>query len=89
MYLCPGIVRGDVGKGTVLLVLYLVCLILREVLEPKIMGQQSGLRPIYTLISFYIGIKLFGISGIILGPVFVTAIYYIYKTSISPNEQEP
>lgn len=83
------IVRGDVGKGTVLLVLYLVCLILREVLEPKIMGQQSGLRPIYTLISFYIGIKLFGISGIILGPVFVTAIYYIYKTSISPNEQEP
>lgn len=81
--------QGKIFDGAVLLAAYLVCLIIREVLEPKIMGQQSGLRPIYMLFSFYVGVRLFGLSGIILGPIGMAAIYNIYKTSTSPNEHAP
>ena len=83
------LLQGNVFNAGVLMVAYLICLIIREGLEPKIMGQQSGLRPIYTLFSFYVGVKLFGLSGIILGPIGMVIIHNIYRTSTSPNEHDP
>lgn len=71
----------DYTKAAILVTVYVICLVAREVLEPKIMGQQTGLRPIYTFISFYIGIQLFGIAGIILGPIGMVAIQNIYLSA--------
>jgi sporulation integral membrane protein YtvI len=57
------------GRGLFLLGLYLVCYFLREILEAKLMGNRVGLSSLETLISMYVGLKLFGILGLILGPV--------------------
>ena len=60
--------RGRWQRGAFLLVLYAACYFLREFLEAKLLGDKVGLSPLATLISIYIGLQLFGIPGVILGP---------------------
>ncbi len=83
------IFQGDFISASVIAVVYLVCLGVREILEPKIMGQQTGLSPIYMFVSFYVGLQLFGIIGVVLGPIGLVIIQTVYSSSISPNEQLP
>lgn len=52
----------------VLVVMYLFCLAVREGLEPKLLGNRIGIPPLYTLMAVYVGVELFGILGVILGP---------------------
>ena len=56
-------------NGAIIFLIFVVCYIAREVLEPRIMGHGIGLSPIVSIISIYIGYALFGIIGVILGPV--------------------
>lgn len=56
-------------RGILLLVIYLLCYFVREYLEAKWMGQQVGLSPLQNLIAIYVGLKLFGIAGVVLGPI--------------------
>lgn len=60
---------GRWGRGLALIALYLICYFLREILEAKMMGDKVGLSPLETLIAMYVGLKLFGIPGFLLGPV--------------------
>ena len=60
--------RGRWQRGAFLLALYAACYLLREFLEAKLLGDKVGLSPLATLISIYIGLQLFGIPGVILGP---------------------
>ena len=83
------LIQGNLFQAGVLALMYLLTLVIREVLEPKILGQQTGLRPIYTFVSFYIGIQLFGIIGVILGPIGMVMIQSLYSTMICPKQQSP
>lgn len=49
--------------------IYLLCFFLRQFLEPRLMGRQSGIRPFYMLLCIYLGLRLFGIWGVFLGPL--------------------
>lgn len=60
---------GDIRFGISLLILYVIVLIVRQIIEPKIVGQQIGLHPLITLTAMYAGLKLFGVLGMILGPI--------------------
>ena len=51
-----------------LIALYGVCSLVRQILEPKILSSQIGLHPLLTLTGIFIGFKLLGIPGLILGP---------------------
>nr|WP_225877733.1 sporulation integral membrane protein YtvI [Alkalibacter mobilis] len=59
----------DFTRGISLLVIYGVVMLIRQIIEPKIVGTQIGVHPVLTLGSMYIGIKAFGGIGIIMGPV--------------------
>ncbi|MBK1810658.1 AI-2E family transporter [Clostridium sp. YIM B02505] len=54
-----------------LVVLYILIQINREILETKFIGDKLDIHPILALISIYIGIQLFGIIGIISGPLYI------------------
>ena len=54
--------------------IYVVCYFLRQISEARLMGKQVGLSPPGSLVSMYVGLKLFGLSGLILGPVGVLLI---------------
>lgn len=71
---------GNYGQAIVCAVLYVVCVFLREMLEPKLIGKRIGVTPIAILISLYAGIRLFGIWGIIKGPLGFILIYQAYRS---------
>lgn len=62
---------GNIRMGISLLVLYGIALIVRQLIEPKIVGDQIGVHPLVTLMAMYVGLKVFGFIGLILGPIFV------------------
>ncbi|MEY8337754.1 AI-2E family transporter [Lachnospiraceae bacterium 62-35] len=62
-------IQGHWGRGIFLLAIYIVCYFLREFMEARIMGNQMGLTPLESLVSLYVGWKLFGLLGFVLGPV--------------------
>lgn len=52
-----------------MVVLYLIITIIRNTLEPRVVGKQIGLHPLATLIALYVGLKVLGIIGMFLFPV--------------------
>ena len=60
---------GKIYAAAILFTTYLLCQVVREVLEPKLIGNRIGIKPIFTLIAMYIGVKLFSIAGFVLGPI--------------------
>ena len=65
---------GMIGRGIGLLIVYLVVVIVRQVIEPKIVGKRVGLKPIVTLVCMYIGTKLFGGIGLFAIPIIAAII---------------
>jgi len=63
------IIVGEYKFAVALLILYGILAIVRQLIEPKILGTSLGLHPLATLMAVFIGLRLFGISGIILGPL--------------------
>lgn len=60
---------GEYPRAVGLLVLYLIISVLRQILEPKIVGKYIGLYPLATLFSMYVGLKLMGVLGLLLFPL--------------------
>ena len=70
----------DFDRGIALVVLWAIVTVIRQIAEPKIVGETIGLHPIVTLIGMYVGFKLFSVVGMFLAP---TAIICI-KSCFSP-----
>ena len=62
-------INGDFMRGVILIVTYGVIAIVRNILEPKLVGSQIGLPPIATLLAMYIGFSAVGILGMALFPI--------------------
>jgi sporulation integral membrane protein YtvI len=65
------LISGDYYIGFGLLIIFCIVSLIRQFIEPKIIGVSLGLNPLVTLISMYAGYKIFGFGGLILMPVFV------------------
>ena len=65
---------GDVGYGIGVCALYLVLTVLRQVLEPKLLGAGMGIHPLVMLMAMYVGLQLFGIGGMLLAPFFAVTV---------------
>lgn len=63
------LIRGNYFVGIGLIVLYFIILVVRQFLEPKIVGKSVGLHPLLALISMYVGLKLFGVIGLFGFPI--------------------
>lgn len=70
----------DPSMGFGLLALYGACSLTRQILEPKILSTQIGLHPLLTLTGIFLGFKLFGVPGLIIGPAAILIIVtYVQK----------
>lgn len=72
-------ISGNTDMGTKLAILYVVLTIFRQVIEPKITGDQIGLRPLYTFAATILGSLILGPIGVIGGPIIAIIISSIYK----------
>lgn len=70
---------GNTAAGMGLAVLYGIITLVRNFAEPKIIGKQIGINPIFTLIAMFVGIKLLGIAGIFILPVTLIVVIEYYK----------
>ncbi len=63
------LVYGDTYSFVALLVIQAIVFLVRQLAEPKIISNQIGIHPILTLVAVYIGLRYFGILGIIFAPI--------------------
>lgn len=63
---------GNNTMGFGILILYVIITVVRQTLEPRVVGQQIGLHPVVTLTCIFIGAQLLGVVGIFLLPVTAT-----------------
>lgn len=66
--------------GIGLLLLYLAVTVIRNIIEPRIIGHQIGLHPIITITVMYAGLRLFGFFGLIMAPVAAILVKYLNDT---------
>ena len=76
------IIIGNCFLGIGLIILYLIILLVKNIIEPKIVGKQIGLHPLISLISLFIGFKLFGFIGIFALPLAVMLVWKMYERGI-------
>ena len=60
-------ITGEYVNVIILVVTYVICLLAHRLLEPKLVGDSVGMSPFATLISMFIGYRLIGMLGLILG----------------------
>ena len=51
----------------------------RQICEPRIVGKQIGIHPIFTLIAMYTGFKLCGVIGLLVGPIILIVLKEIFE----------
>jgi predicted PurR-regulated permease PerM len=73
------LLNGRYVQMVVCLVLYGVCVLLRELLEPKLIGKGTGIAPIWMLLAVYAGVKLFGVAGILKGPLALVTLHEVIQ----------
>ena len=68
--------------GIIFIALYLICLLSRQLLQPKIIGDSVGLRPLPTLFLIYVGLKLGGFIGFIFAMILGIVFHNCYKLGV-------
>ena len=88
---------GELAKGVGLLALYIIVVVVRQIIEPKIVGRHVGLHPLVTLMAMFVGTKLFGGIGLFGLPIACAIIkslndggvIHIIKKEQPPEPPEP
>ena len=70
---------GNLPTGIGLLVLYVVVIVVRQIMEPKIVGDRVGLHPLVTLLCMVLGTYLFGGIGLLGLPITVALLHALNK----------
>lgn len=73
---------GNYRHAIELMVIWGIIALFRRVGEPKAVGHQTGLPPVLSLVSIYVGMRLAGVLGMILGPVVVLVVINIGKSGV-------
>jgi sporulation integral membrane protein YtvI len=73
---------GSYPLGIGLLVLYAIVTIVRNIIEPKIIGDHLGLSPLAALVAIYLGFKLMGVLGMIIFPIAAQILSGLQKSGV-------
>lgn len=63
------LLQGQIGNGLIYLVSFLSAQLIRQFLEPRLIGNKMGVSPFYVMIFVYLGLQWFGVAGVVLGPM--------------------
>lgn len=73
------------SDGFLIIVIYIAITLIRNFIEPKIIGKQMGINPLFTLIVMFLGLKLIGFWGIVIFPVILIVVFKYYKQELIEN----
>lgn len=74
--------NGDIKLAISIIILYIIIIVTKQLIEPKIVSNHIGIHPIFTLIAMYTGFKIIGVIGIIMGPIVLIILKNIFETMI-------
>lgn len=75
-------INGEYTMVIGLSILYGIAVVQRQMMEPKILGTNVGLDPLLTLVSLFVGFQLFGLLGLIIGPVSMVIISALNRAGV-------
>ncbi|WP_226646420.1 sporulation integral membrane protein YtvI [Mesobacillus subterraneus] len=75
-------IAGDMSTAIGLGILYVVVLVQRQIMEPKILSSSIGLDPLATLIALFVGFKTIGFLGLIVGPVILVIFNTLQRANV-------
>lgn len=73
------LVMGNTFLSIGYMALYGIIQVMRQILQPKILGTQIGLHPLLTLFSMYFGFKCIGVLGLIIGPIIAVILRAFFR----------
>jgi len=73
---------GSFRRAVGLMAVWGVVALFRRVAEPKVLGNQTGLGPILSLASVYVGMRLAGVAGMVLAPVVCLVVRNITRAGV-------
>lgn len=76
------ILDENISLSILLIGLYIFTLVVRQMVEPKLVSNKIGIHPIFTLLAMYTGFKFCGIIGLFLGPIILIILKNIFATMI-------
>ncbi len=68
------LIQTNYGMAIGLIVTYIIVFIIRQIIEPKIVGDHVGLHPLVTLLAMFAGTILFGVIGLFGIPITIAII---------------
>ena len=73
---------GDIFMGVGLLILYASTVIVRQISEPKVLSTSMKLNPLAILVSMFAGLQLFGLIGLVIGPISLVLLMALYDAKV-------
>lgn len=79
------LLTGELRHAVGLMVVWGLVALFRRLAEPKVLGDQTGLSPILSLVSVYVGMQAAGVLGMVLGPVICLIALDIGRSGVLDN----
>ncbi|HCO62246.1 MAG TPA: sporulation integral membrane protein YtvI [Clostridiales bacterium] len=76
------LILGEYGGAVELMVIWGIIALFRRLCEPKILGDQTGLSPILSLVGIYVGMRLGGVLGMVVGPLLLLVFINLGKLGV-------
>lgn len=74
------VVTGDWSTAITVVLLYFITALIRSVIEPRIVGKQTGIHPLLSLFTMYVGLQIFGFIGLFVLPPLVWIAKNMHET---------
>lgn len=81
-WMCLEFLLGNTQKAFILLLLWVIVSLFRRIMEPKVLGEQTGLSPLLSLGSMYVGLQLWGVLGLIFAPILLLVLMHLFRFQI-------
>ncbi len=80
------IITGNFYVAIIIFITYILVIITRQMVEPRIVGKSLGINPLLTLIAIYLGFKFGSLLGVFIAIFLLVMIVGIYNTRGETND---
>lgn len=81
-WICYLFLTGNYALTIGLTILYMLMVISRQILEPKILAVNIGINPLVALLTVFISIQFWGLSGLLIAPLLLILVNACYKSGM-------
>jgi len=75
-------ISGNYKQAIILFIGYIAITVVRNIIEPKIVGEQVGIHPVLTLVLMFVGLRAAGLIGMLMLPVTAVILVQLQKADI-------